>query len=71
MSYISGDNMAKKKSEIVFYENTEPKLNKFKISLPFLPEREIEAATDQEAIEKYDKMMGVRKTVHRYVITKV
>ena len=46
-----------------------PSLKKFKVQLTYLPEMEIEAFDDKEAIEYYNKFTGVINTTNQYQIT--
>ena len=43
--------------------------SKYKVQLTFLPEMEVEAANEQEAIANYNKFLGVRATTNKYSIT--
>lgn len=41
---------------------------RFRVKLSFLPEMVVEAASQEEAIEAYNRMMGVTHTVNRHEI---
>jgi hypothetical protein len=42
---------------------------KYKVQLTFLPEMEVEADNEQEAVANYNKFLGVRATTNKYSIT--
>lgn len=44
---------------------------KYKVQLTYLPAMEVEAFTETEAVELYNKFLGVIKTNNKYTVTLV
>jgi hypothetical protein len=49
----------------------ESPLVKYRVGLPYLPTMELEARSESEAIEDYNRFVGVIKTSNKYDIVKL
>ncbi len=48
-----------------------PSVGKYWVQLTYLPAMEVEASDEKEAVELYNKFLGVIKTENRYEVKKI
>lgn len=59
------------KDDLSIQEEGHPVLGKYWVQLTYLPAMEVEASDEKEAVELYNKFLGVIKTENRYQVKKI
>lgn len=55
--------------DLPYEEEGLPSSKKYKVQLTYLPVMEVEANTEQEAIDNYNKFLGIIGTTNKYDVT--